>query len=38
MLGCKAAGCVWLLEDTSTPRLIILDRAAIGAMVKGASK
>lgn len=35
MLGCKSAGCVWLLEDEDAPRLIIVDRAAIEAMLKG---
>lgn len=38
LLGCKAAGCAWLLEDSDTPRLIVLDRSSIHAMVKGALK
>jgi hypothetical protein len=37
LIGCKAAGCLWLLEDTDVPRLIVLDRARIEAMVTGAA-
>jgi hypothetical protein len=38
LLGCKAAGCVWLLEDGETPHLIVLDRSSIQGLTKGASK
>lgn len=36
LIGCKAGGCVWLLEDDLVPRLIVLDRARIEAMIGGA--
>ncbi|HSK20958.1 MAG TPA: hypothetical protein VK912_17515 [Longimicrobiales bacterium] len=32
LIGCRSGGCLWLLEDTAVPRLIVLDRARIEAM------
>lgn len=29
LIGCKPAGCLWVLEDGVAPRMIVLDRAAI---------
>jgi hypothetical protein len=33
LIGCKAGGCLWLLEDEVVPRLIVLSRAAIEDLV-----
>lgn len=33
LLGCRPEGCVWLDEETSNPRLTILDRSQIQRMV-----
>ncbi|HEX2166491.1 MAG TPA: hypothetical protein VHG09_04560 [Longimicrobiales bacterium] len=38
LIGCKAGGCLWLLEDQLSPRLIVLDRARIEAMIDEAVK
>lgn len=35
LIGCRSGGCLWLLEDSEVPRLIVLDRASIEAMVNG---
>jgi hypothetical protein len=35
LIGCKAGGCLWLLEDSDVPRLIVLDRSSIEAIVSG---
>jgi hypothetical protein len=33
LVGCKAAGCVWVLEDVAAVRLIVLDSAALARRV-----
>lgn len=33
LIGCRSGGCLWLLEDTDVPRLIVLDRARIEALI-----
>lgn len=33
LLGCKAAGCVWLVEDRAGARMIVLDRERIEALL-----
>ena len=33
LLGCKPGGCVWLIEDTAVPALIVLDRSTIEHML-----
>lgn len=35
LLGCKAAGCVWLIDESDTPQLIVLDRAEIRTLLSG---
>ncbi|HSJ32875.1 MAG TPA: hypothetical protein VK933_15650 [Longimicrobiales bacterium] len=35
LIGCRSGGCLWLLEDSDVPRLIVLDRASIEAMING---
>jgi hypothetical protein len=37
LLGCKAGGCVWLMDETATPRMIVLDRTEMEALVQRAS-
>jgi hypothetical protein len=37
LIGCKAAGCLWLFDTTGTPHVIILDRATIEAMAERAT-
>jgi hypothetical protein len=37
LLGCKAGGCAWLMEETATVRMIVLDRTEIEALVQRAS-
>ena len=32
LIGCRSGGCLWLIEETDVPRLIVLDRARIEAM------
>lgn len=34
LLGCKAAGCVWLMEESAKPRMIILDRESIEGLLR----
>jgi hypothetical protein len=37
LLGCKAGGCVWLLDEMATPRMIVLDRTKLEALIHRAS-
>jgi hypothetical protein len=34
-VGCKAAGCLWLLENGAVPRIILLDAARVDDLVTG---
>ena len=34
LLGCKAAGCVWLMEESAKPRMIVLDRERIEGLLQ----
>jgi hypothetical protein len=34
LLGCKAAGCVWLMDDSPKPRMIVLDRDHIERLLE----
>lgn len=34
LLGCKAEGCLWLIEDEMVPHLIVLDRARLETMLE----
>jgi hypothetical protein len=38
LLGCKAGGCVWLLDETAAPRMIVLDRTKLEAMIHRTSR
>lgn len=33
-VGCKATGCLWLLEDAQVPRVIVLDAERIAALIE----
>ncbi|MGH7446652.1 MAG: hypothetical protein ACREK1_01250 [Longimicrobiales bacterium] len=38
LLGCKPAGCLWLLDDSDPPHLIVLDRTRIEALLRQGSR
>lgn len=38
LLGCKAGGCVWLMDETATPRMILLNRTQMEALARRAGE
>ena len=34
LVGCRSGGCLWVLEDTDVPRLIVLDRTSVEALIE----